>query len=142
MDINNLEEIFTNCELAGDKIIVKSDLIEILKTIKKDYSFNILKDITAVDNRENGIELIYRLYSTDNDEDVLLSVTTNNEAESVTKLFDSATADEKEIYDLFGVKFIGNNELERLYMPDSWKGHPLLKNYDNNDERLNWNDRN
>ena len=55
-------------------------------------------------------------------------------------IFDSAIADEKEIYDLFGVKFIGNPELNRLYMPDSWQGHPLKKDYEENDERLSWND--
>ena len=140
MDINNLKNIFDNCEPDGEKIIVKSDLIQILKLIKNEYNFNILKDITAVDNCENGIELIYRLYSTENDEDVVISTSVDNEAESVTKLFDSAVADEKEIYDLFGIKFVGNNELERLYMPEGWKGHPLLKGYEQNDERLNWND--
>ena len=140
MDINDLKNVFGNCELDGEKIIVKSDLIPMLKLIKNDYNFNILKDITAVDNCENGIELIYRLYSTENDEDVVISTSVNNETESVTKLFDSAVADEKEIYDLFGIKFAGNNELERLYMPEDWKGHPLLKSYEENDERLNWND--
>jgi type IV secretory pathway VirB4 component len=53
---------------------------------------------------------------------------------------DSAVADEKEIYDLFGVKFLGNEELKRLYMPENWQGHPLKKDYVDNDERLNWND--
>lgn len=140
MDINNLKNIFENCELCDDKIVVKSDSFKIIEFVKNHYKCDILKDITAVDNRENGIELIYRLYSTEHNEEVLISVNVNGEAESVTKLFDSATADEKEIYDLFGIKFIGNDELERLYMPEDWQGHPLLKNYEENDERLNWND--
>jgi hypothetical protein len=48
--------------------------------------------------------------------------------------------DEKEIFDLLGVNFIGNKELKRLYMPETWEGHPLKKDYQENDERLNWND--
>ena len=41
---------------------------------------------------------------------------------------------------LVGEKFIGNDELKRLYMPESWEGHPLKKDYEEKDVRLNWND--
>ena len=140
MDFGELTNIFNDCELSEEKIVIKSNLAKIIDFIKSNYKFTVLKDITAVDNMERGIELIYRLYSYENNEDVLLSVNINNEAESVSKIFDSATADEKEIYDLFGVNFVGNDELERLYMPESWQGHPLRKDYVENDERLAWND--
>ena len=100
-----------------------------------------LKEIIAIDNLNTGIELIYRLYSIANEEDVLVSINTSNEeVESVSDIFDSATADEKEIYDLFGIKFLGNKELKRLYMPENWQGHPLKKDYIENDERLSWNE--
>ena len=140
MDFGELTNIFNDCELSEEKIVIKSNLAKIIDFIKSNYKFTVLKDITAVDNMERGIELIYRLYSYENNEDVLLSVNINNEAESVSKIFDSATADEKEIYDLFGVNFVGNDELERLYMPESWQGHPLRKDYVENDERLACND--
>lgn len=140
MNVNELKNIFNNCELIGEKIIVKSDLAKIIDFIKTNYGFNMLKSITAVDNQEAGIELIYRLYSLENEEDVVVSVTVENEAESISKIFDSAVADEKEIYDLFGINFIGNDEAERLYMPESWQGHPLRKDYEEKDERLKWNE--
>lgn len=140
MNVNELKNIFNNCELIGEKIIVKSDLAKIIDFIKTNYGFNILKSITAVDNQEAGIELIYRLYSLENEEDVVVSVTVENEAESISKIFDSAVADEKEIYDLFGINFIGNDEAEKLYMPESWQGHPLRKDYEEKDERLKWNE--
>jgi len=140
MNISEFINIFKDSELIGEKIIVKSNLLKTLDFIKTHYAFDLLKDITAVDNCESGIELIYRLYSTENHEDVIISTTVSNETESVTSIFDSATADEKEIYDLFGVIFKGNRELERLYMPESWIGHPLRKDYIENDERLSWND--
>ena len=93
-----------------------------------------------MDLKEQGIELIYHLYNIEDEEDLYVSLNVINEAESVSSLFDSAVADEKEIYDLFGVKFIGNEELKRLYMPEGWEGHPLKKDYEEKDERLNWND--
>ena len=140
MNINELKNIFNDCELNGEKIIIKSSLVKIIEFIKNNYNFNFLKEIIAIDNKEAGIELIYKLFSTENEEEALVSITVNNEAESVSSIFDSATADEKEIYDLFGIKFIGNPELKRLYMPESWEGHPLRKDYEEKDERLSWND--
>lgn len=140
MNINKITEIFKDCELSGKKIIIKAGLSDIMSFIKTNYGFVMLKNITAVDNAENGIELIYRLYSPDDDENVVLSASVKDEAASISKIFDSAIADEKEIYDLFGITFIGNDELERLYLPESWRGHPLRKNYTENDERLAWNE--
>lgn len=137
LEFNN---IFKDSELAGDKIIIKSQLKETLDFIKKNYGFNILKEIIAIDNQERGIELIYKLYSIDDEENVLISISVDKEIESVSSIFDSAIADEKEIYDLFGINFVGNAELKRLYMPEGWKGYPLKKDYVEDDERLRWND--
>ena len=132
--------IFNDCELIDEKIVIKSQLGKAVEFIKENYHFDVLKEIVAVDNQEAGIELIYRLYSVANEEDVLVSIKVKDEAESVSYIFDSAVADEKEIYDLFGVKFIGNPELKRLYMPEAWNGNPLKKDYVEKDERLSWND--
>ena len=140
MNWNEFKNIFGEAELNGEKIIIKSDLVKTLSFIKENYRFDILKSITAVDLKEKGIELIYRLFNTEDEEDVVVSILVNKEAESVSKIFDSAMADEKEIYDLFGVIFNGNDELKRLYMPESWEGHPLKKDYIDKDERLSWND--
>ena len=86
------------------------------------------------------IELIYNLFSVEEEEDLIISIKVENETESVTDLFGSAEADEKEIYDMFGVKFIGHEDLKRLYMPENWKGYPLRKDYVQDDSRLAWND--
>lgn len=140
MNIEELKNIFGDCELTPDKIILKSNLKKTLDFVKQNYGFDLLKEIIAVDNKENGIELTYHLYSTEDEEDVLIAINVKDEAESVSEIFDSAIADEKEIYDLFGVKFIGNEELKRLYMPENWEGHPLKKDYEETDNRLNWNE--
>ena len=140
MNIEELKNKFSNCEIIGEKIFVKSDLVQFIEFIKENYKFNVLKEIIAIDNKESGIELIYKLFSSENEEEVLVSTNVYQETESVSKVFDSAVADEKEIYDLMGIKFVGNDELKRLYMPESWEGNPLKKNYEEKDERLNWND--
>ena len=140
MMLSELKTFFQDCELNGEKIIAKTNLKKLLEFIKTNYGFDVLKEIIAIDNKEEGIELIYKLFSTENEEEVLISISVKDEAESVSSIFDSAVADEKEIYDLFGVKFLGNEELKRLYMPESWDGHPLKKDYENKDERLNWNE--
>ena len=141
MNFTILKEIFNDWELQGEKVLVKRDLLKALTFVNENYGFDVLKSITAIDLKELGIELIYNLYSTVNSEELFISIVVNNEAESVSSLYDSAVADEKEIYDLFGVKFLGNKELTRLYMPEGWMGHPLRKDYKEDDERLKWNDK-
>lgn len=140
MNIEALKNIAQDCELIGEKIFVKDNIFNVVDFVKNTYKFDFLKSITAVDNGDFGIELIYRLFNSVDEEEVVISTFVKEEAESVSSIFDSAVADEKEIFDLFGVKFVGNEELKRLYMPESWNGHPLKKDYVNNDERLSWND--
>jgi len=139
MNLDEFKNIFNNCELIDNKIVINSDIDKTLELIRDNYGFDMLKEIIAIDKKEKGIELIYRLYSVENEEEVLISTIVHNETKSVSKIFDSAVADEKEIYDLFGINFISNDELERLYMPESWQGYPLKKDYTENDERLSWN---
>ena len=140
MNWQEFNNIFKDSELVGEKIIIKTQVAKALDFIKNNYGFEFLKEIIAIDNQEDRIELIYKLYSLEDDENVLISTSVANEAESVSKIFDSAIADEKEIYDLFGINFTGNTELKRLYMPEYWKGNPLRKDYVEDDERLSWND--
>ena len=141
MNINELKNIFGECEICGDKVCIKSRLYEVLEYIKNNYSFNILKSITAVD-LGGEIELLYHLFSTEDEEDAVISMNVQNEADSVVDLFESARADENEIYDMFGIKFTGNEDLKRLYMPENWEGFPLRKDYVQDDTRLAWNDSN
>lgn len=142
MNYKEFMRVFEDCELEGNKIVIKSNLHEVINFVVENYTYDILKEIIAVDAGEGKTELIYHLYSTCDEEDLFISITVKNEAESVTDLFKSAIADENEIYDLFGVKFIGNKDLKRLYMPEDWKGFPLRKDYVQDDTRLAWNDDN
>ena len=133
-------KIFSDAEIVGNKIVLKNDIAEAIDYIKQNYHYNMLKEIMAVDLGDEGIELNYNLFSVENEEDLIISTIIENEAESISHIFDSAIADENEIYDLFGVNFIGHEDLKRLYMPECWKGNPLRKDYVEDDERLRWND--
>jgi NADH-quinone oxidoreductase subunit C len=133
------KELVENSKIVDKKLVINSKLVETIGMLKNKFHFDILKEIIAIDNNEN-FELIYKLYSTEDEEEAYISIFVEKEIESISKLFDSAVADEKEIYDLFGINFIGNDELKRLYMPEDWLGHPLRKDYENNDKRLRWND--
>lgn len=85
----------------------------------------------AVDLVEK-IEVIYDLYSLQNNQHFLISVkvySDNPVLESVSKLFKSAEFDEREIFDLFGVEFDGNENLKRLLLPNSFIGNPMLKSF-------------
>ena len=137
----DIHEFLKDFEKNGNKIIVRDNLHNVISRLKSDYSFTLLKNITAIDYI-GGIELIYTLYDPENDNTLFVSCDINDSAESVTDIYKSAIADENEIYDLFGVRFHGNANLKRLYMPDDWQGYPLKKDYKEVDERLNWNGKN
>ena len=142
MDFSEFSRLFGNCNFDGDKILLHKDVLhDAIVFVSTTYSYEMLKEIIAV-QVEGGIELIYHLYSTVDEESLKLSILVQDEAQTVTDIFKSAIADENEIYDLFGVKFVDNKYLKRLYLPESWEGHPLRKDYVQDDTRLAWNDDN
>ncbi len=114
--------------------------INYLKSVPE-YSFDILGTIVCVDKLDK-LELNYILYSTLLGNRVVVStelIRDGASIETVSDIFASANWDEREIYDLFGVNFIGHPDLRRLFMPKDWQGHPLRKDYKMEDERLSWN---
>jgi len=93
-----------------------------------------LCDATGVDRFpvEPRFEVNYHLVSLHRRERVRLKVrvsTADPVVESVTSVWPTANWHEREIYDLFGVRFEGHPNLRRILMPDDWEGHPLRKDY-------------
>lgn len=138
-----LKSKFNNVDLINEsKVVVNSELVQVFDYLKNtpEFDFDILTSIIAIDLTDK-IELIYQLVSSETSETLSVSYYTDNyTAPTVTDIYKSANFDECEIFDLFGVEFIGNKNLKRLLMPENWVGHPLLKSYVQNDERLVWND--
>ena len=147
MNFNELEKF--NIEIichenSFEKIRVdKSNLHALLSHLKNnaEFDFDRLNTIIAIDLQDK-FELIYDLNSTEIGENGRISVLLDRNSPSITSIVDifkSAYFDECEIFDLFGINFENNPNLKRLLMPVGWQGHPLRKDYEQNDERLAWN---
>jgi NADH-quinone oxidoreductase subunit C len=96
--------------------------------------FNFLADLTCVDwyPSEPRFEVIYALLSIPQKERVRLKVKLSGDdpsLESVTAVWPAANFFEREVYDLFGVRFAGHPYLRRIQMPEDWEGYPLRKDY-------------
>ena len=96
--------------------------------------FNYLSDLTCVDwyPQEPRFEVVYHLLSIPKKERVRLKVRLAGGSpalESITSVWPGANYFEREIFDLFGVRFTGHPYLRRLLMPENWDGHPLRKDY-------------
>ncbi len=97
-------------------------------------AFNFLSDITCVDwyPAEPRFEVVYHLLSILKKERVRLKVRLEGASpavESLTAVWPGANYFEREVFDLFGIRFTGHPYLRRLLMPEDWEGHPLRKDY-------------
>ncbi len=133
----DIEEI-VSCEKKSEIPIPNSEFIQNLIQLKNS-GFNVLTSIIATDFKD-CVELNYRLYSTFQTRFFDYKVYVQGEVDSVVSLYPSAYFDECEIFDMFGINFMGNKNLKRILTPKSWKGHPLRKDYALEDERLVWNE--
>lgn len=87
---------------------------------------------TGVDNPPTHITVIYSLYSYEKKHRLALKVEIprdNPTLPTVSHLWENADWNEREVYDLFGVFFVGHRDLRRIMMPEDWEGHPLRKDY-------------
>lgn len=96
--------------------------------------FLMLSNATAVDwyPSEPRFEVVYHLLCHDRKLRLRLKckVSGNNPViDSVTSVWNSADWQEREIFDLFGIRFNGHPDLRRILLPDGWEGHPLRKDY-------------
>ena len=96
--------------------------------------YNLLSDSTCVDRypAEPRFELNYHLVSIPRKEKVRLRVRlSGNDAvvDSLVPVWPGANWLEREIFDLFGIRFNGHPDLRRILLPDDWEGHPLRKDF-------------
>ena len=96
--------------------------------------YTYLADVTCVDwyPREPRFEVVVHMLSMAHKSRVRLKVRLHGDdpvMDSLTPVFPAANFFEREVFDLFGVRFEGHPFLRRLMMPEDWKGHPLRKDY-------------
>lgn len=99
-----------------------------------ELEFNFLADLTAVDRYpvEPRFEVVYHLRAMKSGERLRLKAPLSGEnpqLDSLVGLWPAADMLEREVFDLFGVRFLGHPNLRRLLLPDDWEGHPLRKDY-------------
>jgi NADH-quinone oxidoreductase subunit C len=95
--------------------------------------FDFLSDLTASDwpPRAKRFDVIYSLYSISLRHRVRVKVQAGDgeAVPTVTRVWPSANWLEREVFDLFGIRFAGHPDLRRILMPDDWQGHPQRKDY-------------
>ena len=108
------------------------DVILLLKT-NKNTKFRQLIDITAVDYPENQkrFKIVYLLLSHEFNQRIILSyfIGENEKISSLTKIFPSANWMEREIFDMYGVKFNDHPDMRRILTDYGFEGHPLRKDF-------------
>ncbi|GAB4162744.1 MAG: hypothetical protein Kow00107_09950 [Planctomycetota bacterium] len=100
-------------------------------------AFDFLFNYTAVDRPPEDIEVYAQLFSYLHRHKLVLRVVLERdepELKTLSSIWPAANWYEREMFDLFGIVFLGHPNLKRLFLPDYWKGHPLLKDYQ--DDRI------
>jgi len=109
-------------------------IVEICDYLKsdKEQGFDYLSDLTCVhwpDRRQTPFEIVYNLFSISANERVRLRARVADAIDSVTSVWPAANWLEREVFDLFGVRFNNHPDLRRLLLPPDWEGYPLRKDY-------------
>jgi len=111
------------------------DLVEVVQFLKlnKKCKFRQLIDIAGVDypEEEKRFKLIYLFLSHEHNNRIKLSINfeANQSINSITKIFPSANWMEREVFDMYGIKFKNHPDLRRILTDYGFKGHPLRKDF-------------
>ncbi len=126
-------------EFRGQSRIVvpRGDALQALKFLKEERGFDYLVDITCVDysnyrDATDRFGLAYVLAATHSNERLIIRVMLNEpdlSLPSVTPLWEAANWLEREVWDMFGIRFEGHPDLRRILMPEEFTAFPLRKDY-------------
>ena len=147
--MNNLEDLekkinselttkINNTDIKHGQLYIeidKDDLIDVTLFIKtnQDTKFKQLMDITAVDYPENQqrFKMVYLFLSHEFNQRIVLSyfINENELINSLTSIFPSANWMEREVFDMYGIKFNDHPDLRRILTDYGFSGHPLRKDF-------------
>ena len=129
---------FTTSEFRDNKrILVSAELFNLLKCLKDDCGFDMLADLAGIDylnypNATDRYAVVYALTNTTTGERVFVKAFTNDpdpELPSAVPVWKAADWMEREVYDMYGVRFTGHPDLRRILMPSEFTAYPLRKDY-------------
>jgi NADH-quinone oxidoreductase subunit C len=120
--------------LGQNYMVVDCSLIpELLQVLRDQEEFDYCVDLTAVHypSREKQFDVIWILYSFSKNERIRVKTMIADGASlpSSIKIWPTANWLEREVFDMFGIRFDGHPDLKRILLPEGWKGHPLRKEY-------------
>lgn len=123
-----------NTYLGQNYFVVDSSLIpELLQVLRDQEQFDYCVDLTAAHypNREKQFDVIWILYSFAKNERIRVTARIADGASvpSSTSIWPTTNWLEREVFDMFGIRFDGHPDLKRILLPDGWKGYPLRKEY-------------
>jgi NADH-quinone oxidoreductase subunit C len=113
--------------------VAPENIVEAVAAMK-DAGFNAYEDMTSVDwlPSEPRFQLTYHILSHAFKQRIRIKAWVSGDSpaiESITSVFPGANFYEREVFDLFGIRFEGHPNLRRIMMPEEWVGHPLRKDY-------------
>ncbi len=131
-----VEEAVIN-RLSQDRptlVVNKERWLELARFLKEEpeLSFVYLNDIVGIDTVQH-MEVVYHLVSIAHREHLSVKVRTDREeasVPSVVSVWPGANWQEREAFDLLGIRFAGHPDLRRIMLPEDWVGHPLRKDYE------------
>ena len=131
--------ILDSHDFRGDQTITaqKNVLRELFKFLRDDpdLDFKFLMDLTAVDylnRKDNRFEVVYHFYSLKHNHRLRVKVPVSEDdctIDSVSSLWKTANWYEREVWDLYGIKFNSHPDMRRILLYEEFKGHPLRKDY-------------
>jgi len=129
LDLNTFRDILNVSLRPGDI----PEICRFLKT-EPDLKFNFLSCVTAADylgKRDQRFEVVYVLYSIPNRFRIIIKTRVNEgeEIPTLTSLWSTANWQEREVFDMFGIRFSGHPNLKRILMDDDWVGYPQRKDF-------------
>lgn len=118
-------------------VVEQSQCFDAFRCLKDDFGFDMLVDVTCVDylnfrDAKDRFGLVYVLANTDSNLQLMVRVMLNEPdvtVPSVTPLWEGANWMEREVWDMFGIRFDGHPDLRRILLPEEFAAHPLRKDY-------------
>ncbi len=115
-------------------IVNKENLVEVATVVHDEFGFDLLSSLTGVDYpAENKMEVVYNAYKTTGGAGLVFKVQVERvepvEVPSLTPVWHGAEYQEREVWDLFGIKFTGHPDMRRILMWEGFEGHPLRKDW-------------
>ncbi|HNB36251.1 MAG TPA: NADH-quinone oxidoreductase subunit C, partial [Anaerolineales bacterium] len=115
-------------------IVKKENLVEVATALRDEFGFDLLSTVTGVDYiADNKMEVVYHVHRTTGGPGLVFKTQADRvdpiEVPSLIDVWAGADFQEREIWDLFGVKFTGHPDLRRILMWEGFEGFPLRKDY-------------